>query len=352
MLSISLHFLVIAFIILLCVVSLLIVVVLLYGLYQYRKQGKIDLWQEIIDEEISHAIVNEDEASARPKLDALSGKPAFRMIFLEKLVSAESKFSGMAGGVIRSLFGRYGLEKEALNKLNQKRPFLIAGGIQELTSMQVEKALPAISGYLQHLSPQVYQEAQYSVVSFKGFEGLAFLDDAMGILSEWQQLRLLNSIPSVPADAGERISFWLQSGNSSVIIFTLRLITKYQLLSLYDEVLLLLNHHELSVRLQAVQSLQSLENSGTLTDLQSVYTSQPVDVQIEILKAIKKMGDLRAVIFFREKLYSNAPASVRIHAAEGLFELGMASELKELASRTDTETELIMIIKHALQEKA
>src|SRR5690606_35909661 len=151
MLSISLHFLVIAFIILLCVVFLLIVVVLLYGLYQYRKQGKIDLWQEIIDEEISHAIVNEDEAAARPKLDALCGKPAFRVVFLEKLVGAESKFSGMAGGVIRTLFGRYGLEKEALNKLKQKRPFLIAGGIQELTSMQVEKALPAISNYLQHL---------------------------------------------------------------------------------------------------------------------------------------------------------------------------------------------------------
>src|SRR5690606_11154696 len=104
--------------------------------------------------EISHAIVNEDEgAAALPKLDALCDKPAFRMIFLEKLVSAESKFSGMAGRVIRSLFGRYGLEKEALKKLNQKRPFLIAGGIQELTSIQVEKALPAISGYLQNPSP-------------------------------------------------------------------------------------------------------------------------------------------------------------------------------------------------------
>src|SRR5690606_443218 len=351
LLSISLNFLVLAFIILLGVVFLLILAVLVYGLLQYRRQVSIQSWTAAIDSEIADAIVNSGDVARHSKISDATHKSGFRRDFLEKLVSAEKKFSGGAGHVIRSLFEVYGLEKESLSKLKKKRPYMIAGGIQELTAMKVEKALPAISQLLQHESPQVYQEAQYSVVRFEGFDGLTFLNDAQGILSEWQQLRLLNSIPAVPQDADSKIRQWLQSENSSVIIFVLRLIRKYQLLNMYTDVLQLLSHRETEVRNQSVQSLQALENSDTLRHLETSYDLQPEPVRIEILKAVIKMGDRRAAEFYTEKLLSSASAGVKILAAQGLCDLGMTEQLISMSSQADISAELSSIIKHALQEK-
>ncbi len=351
LLSVSLHFLVIAFVVLLGVVFLLILTVLIYGLYQYRKQINMETWSGIIDTEMAEAIVHNDAPSTKPAVSDLAAKSAFRALFLEKLVAADRKFSGGAGHAIRSLFQNYGLEKEGLAKLKQKRTYLIAGGIQELTAMKAESALPVISGFLKHPSPQVYQEAQYAVVSFKGFEGLDFLEGAEGILSEWQQLRLLNSIPAVPPDADKKLRSWLQSENSSIIIFVLRLIRKYQLLNMYTDVSELLDHKETVVRLQAVPTMQALENANTLFDFQSAYGLQPEEVRIEILRAVRKMGDTRAADFYTEKLLGHESAGVRIQAAKGLCELDMEVELRKLAAKEDTSAELNLIILHALQEK-
>lgn len=351
LLSISLHFLVIVLISLLAVVLLLIFAVLLYGLLQYRKQVSIESLSAEIDAVIAGAIVNGGEVPGRINNSGIAQRPAYRRLMLEKLISAEKKFSGGAGLIIRSLFNENGLEKESLSKLGQKRTHLIAGGILELTAMRVGKALPAISRLLHHPSPQVYQEAQYSVVTFNGFEGLNFLNDAQGILSEWQQLRLLNSIPEVPPDSEGMLREWLQSANPSVTVFVLRIISKYQLLNMYADVLALFSHPNIQIRLQAVETLQTLENAETLSDYISSYETQPDEVKVEIINSICKMSDIRAADFFRQKLLGNDSVAARIGAAKGLHGLNLSGELQSLASKSCSPSELVSIIKHVLQEK-
>ncbi len=326
--------------------------VLFYGIYTYRRKDLVERWGELIDSELSYIIVHAENLDLeRKSFRQFSLKPLFRNLLAEKLVSAESKFSGVAEGVLKKVFRTYNLEKESFRKIGQKRPHLIVGGIQELTAMHITKALPQIARFIDHPSPQVYQEAQYSVVRFQGFEGLAFLSSASAILSEWQQLRLLKSVSSVPADSQNLIDEWLGSTNHSVVVFVLRLIRKFQLLTSYSQVLNLMDHPDMTVRMQTVQTLQSLENHLTLSQLQVEYFKQPLEVQVEILKAIKRMGDLRAIDFYLQVLSYEGSFAVRIHAAEGLFHLGVSRELHELAAGQDDSSDLVRIIKHALQEK-
>lgn len=350
--SISFHFLLIVFLVLLGIVLMLIGVVLFYGIYTYRRKDLVERWSELIDSELSYMIVHaEDLDLERKSFRQFSSQSLFRNLLAEKLVSAESKFRGVADGVLKKVFRTYDLERESFRKIRQKRPHLIAGGIQELTAMHITKAVPEITKFIDHPSSQVYQEAQYSVVKFQGFEGLVFLSSATSILSEWQQLRLLKSVTSVPEGSQDLIHQWLESSNYSVVIFTLRLIRKFQLLTSYSQVLQLMDHPDLKVRMQTVQTLQSLENHLTLSQLQVEYFKQPLEVQIEILKAVKRMGDLRAMDFYLQVLSFEGAFVVRIHAAEGLFHLGLKRELHELAAAQDDSSDLVRIIKHALQEK-
>ncbi|MDQ0595068.1 hypothetical protein QFZ37_003437 [Chryseobacterium ginsenosidimutans] len=347
----SVHFIFLIFLGMLSLVLVLIIVVIIYSFYQYRISVRVSRWSEIINKKITKVIVYEDEVSADHDFILASKSPLFRNLFLQKLVDSEKKFSGVAQNKIKYLFEEYNLKGDALKKLQQKKPYLIAGGIQELTAMNAEDSLPEISRFLSHPSPQVYQEAQYALVNFKGFEGLHYLDTIPTIISEWQQLRLLLSINYIPENSADRINSWLESQNNSVVIFTLKLLKKFQVLSVYPMVTRLLAHPSTEVRVQTVQTLLSLENFSTIKDLIEVYPEQPTEVQLEILKAIKISKDKSSIDFLKEQMLNNTESGIKICAAEALFSLGQQEYLEQMALDETSSEELIKIIKYALQEK-
>lgn len=351
-LTTSVHFLFLVFLGMLSLVLVLIIVVLIYSFYQYRESVQDFRWSEVINKKISEVIVyGEEKMSADANFSAASDSPSFRNLFLQKLAESEKKFSGAAQNRLKDLFQEYGLQQEALKKLNQKKEHIIAGGIQELTAMQVEEALPKISTFLAHPSAQVYQEAQYAMVNFKGFEGLHFLNSISSRISEWQQLRLLISITQIPENSGDSIKNWMESSNDSVVIFTLKLLRKFQILSLYSTVIDLLDHPSVDVRIQTVQTLLSLENSSTIAHLMETYPHQPVEVQKEILKVMKKSKDQCSTDFLKNQLLNNIDSGIRVYAAEALCALGKQEYLTEIFQKETSSEELIQIIKYALQEK-
>lgn len=352
LLTTSVHFLFLVFLGMLLLVLLLIIGVLFYSFFQYKESVRISEWVKVINQKISEVIVYEDqELSLDQNFMASSGNSSFRNLFLQKLVDSEKKFSGSAKIKIKNLFKEYHLQQEAAKKLDQKKPYLIAGGIQELTVMEVKESLPRISSFLSHPSPQVYQEAQYAMVSFKGFEGLYFLNTATEKISEWQQLRLLLSITSIPENSGEAIESWLRSSNGTVIIFTLKLLRKFQMLPFYSIVVTLLEHSSVEVRVQAVQTILSLENPSTIRFLTEVYPDQPHEVQLEILRVMKISKDQCCTDLVKKELLENSNTAIKVYAAETLFELGHQEYLAKLSRDETASEELIQIIKYALQEK-
>ncbi|UIR54875.1 hypothetical protein LZQ00_11355 [Sphingobacterium sp. SRCM116780] len=349
---ITIHELVLAITIVFILVLLLIIIVLLYSVYKYRVLHNRQIWTHIIESKITSFIV-EDQNFLDTDESFLNHLqvPAFRSLFLDLLVKSEQKFSGVAHEQITHIFQLFQLEDEAWRNLHKKKSYLIAGGIQELTAMRVERALPMFISLLAHPQQHVYQEAQYAIVSFKGFEGLNFLETLVQPLSDWQQLRLLRSITDIPNLQIFRIYSWLESSNASVTIFTLRLIRKFQLLSFYEAVLKLLNHSMLTVKIEVVRTLQALENIDTVNQLMGSFPHQPQSIQIEILKALKVSKNLQTEQFLKEQLWQHPANSIKIASAEVLVCLGQRQYLRDMAWEISTPAQFKQIINHALQEK-
>lgn len=348
----SVEFLFVIFIVMLSLVMILAIIVLIYNLIEYNRSVRTAGWSEVINKKISDVIVyGEDELSEDIYFKALSVNSAFRNLFLQKLVDSEKKFSGAAKNRIKDLFQEYDLRKEAMKKLNQKKAYLIARGIRELTVMEVQEAVPKIELYLSHPSPQVYQEAQYAMVRFKGFEGLSFLNNFPTRISEWQQLRFLLSISSLPADSDSALEEWLESANDTVVIFTLKLIKKFQVLSFYQKIAGLLNTSSIEVRVKAVQTLMSLENPETVEYLSGIYYDQPDEVRLEILRVIKISKDQCCIDLLKKELSEDIGSGIKVNAAQALYALGHGEYLSELAAQEEVSEELVQIIKYALQEK-
>ncbi|MFD2553596.1 HEAT repeat domain-containing protein [Sphingobacterium tabacisoli] len=349
---ITLHELILAVIVVLIFVLILVISVLIFSFFRYKSLQHRQSWTTIIQQKITEVIVDGAERLPKDTSFALYLKiPSFRRYFLSTLVSSERKFTGKAREEVSRLFKVFNLEAEAWKKMRSKRDYLIAGGIQELTAMRVEQALPQISELLKYPQRQVYQEAQYAIVSFKGFEGLFFLDELQHPLSDWQQLRLLRSIEEVPDTHFEHINKWLGSRNESVVIFTLRLIGQFQLLTYYQEVLMLLDHDMVTVRKHAVRILQNLENQSTVNQLLTVFDNQCIEVQLEILKALKASKSKQTELFLQEQLRSHPDIGIKISAAEALMVLEGQSYLRAIVTSPETSSQIIQIVNHALQEK-
>lgn len=348
----SVHFLFLVFIGMLILTLLLIISVIIYGFFQYKDSLRNYGWMKIINQKISEVIVyEEDEIPLNTSFIILSAKSAFRNLFLHQLVDSEKKFSGTAKNKIKNLFDQYNLQREAVKKLNQKKSHLIAGGIRELTVMDAKDAHAKIADFLSHPSSQVYQEAQYALVRFNGFKGLDFLSSASDKISEWQQLRLLLSITQIPENSGDSIEVWLRSSNDSVIIFTLKLIRKFRLLSFYSTVIDLLDHASVDVRIDAVQTLLSIENSSTIQYLTEIYPYQPLEVQLEILRIMKISKDHCCTDMLKKELSENNDTGIKVLAAETLFSLGQQEYLLKLSQDETLSEELIQITKYALRQK-
>lgn len=352
-LSILIHDLVLIFLSVLVLILIMMCAVLFYGFYQYRLLKNKRGWESLIDSRVSSAIVfsEEEEVPESEFFHSHSQEGSFRNLLLEKLVSSKKKFSGVAQDEIQRLFVNYELNKEAVQNLNSTKPYIIAGGIQEVTAMKMTDSLPQVEKYLTHPAAQVYNEAQYAMVVFKGFSGLAFLNTLDTALSDWQQLRLLGSLQMIPNDTDLCVELWLKSSNLSVVIFTLKLIQKFQMLALYDQVKGLLYHASEKVRLNAVLALQDLENDCTIDDFMEAYSSQPVKVQLAILRAMNHSNDKRYYHFFMTQLNDQPAVALKIEAAQALFALGFYESLKETIQNKALPEQVREIVKHVLQEK-
>ena len=352
-LSILIHDLVLIFLTVLLLILIMIGSVLFYGFYQYKSLKNKRDWESVIDSRVSDAIVFSEEKEV-PESEFFHShfqEGSFRNLLLEKLVSSKKKFSGVAQDEIQRLFVNYELYKEAVQNLNSTKPYIIAGGIQEVTAMKMTDSLPKIEKYLNHPASQVYNEAQYAMVVFQGISGLAFLNTLDTPLSDWQQLRLLGSLEKIPNDADLPVELWLKSSNLSVVVFILKLIKKFQMLAFYDQVKDLLYHTSEKVRINAVRTLQVLENDRTMDDFTEAYPSQPVKVQLAILRAMKHSNDKRYHHFFMTQLSDQPAIALKVEAAHALFAVGFSESLKEIAQSKATPEQVREIIKHVLQEK-
>lgn len=351
-LSINLHELFLSLVGICLLLVALILVVIIISFVKYRDIIRHNFWGSIIDQKVTDAIIHEAiDDTQKGAFEKFLNVQAFRDLCIQKMIEAEKKFSGSIHAVIQAFYTKYAFKADSLKKMTFRKAFTVARGIQESTAMHADEALPSIEQFLKHKDPNVYEEAQYAMVTFKGFEGLQFLSNFKNILSDWQQLRLLRSIHELPEDKRDLVSEWMSSENHSVALFALRLAGQFQTIGLYSEVVSLLIHPEDEVRIQALKTLQVLENENTLDDIIQNFEDNNIDVQMEVIRLIKSLNDPKSLTFLKDQLLNSRSVSLKIAVAELLYTFREQAYLREVALFDSSDEELALIINHALQEK-
>lgn len=351
---ITLQEVVLGIMLVLILVFLLIIAVLIYSFREFKIFSNQQTWKGLIDDQIMEVIVNGPGVPIKkdPAIQRWMRLGAFRRYFLGLLMESERKFAGTA---VRSLFGifqLYDLEREAYRLLRSNKPHLEARAIQALTVMEVREAMPEIKSKLTDKHPLVFQEAEYAMVRLEGFTGLStFLDGLEHPISEWQQLRMLNSLTKIPTDGLSLLENWLHSSNKYVISFCLKIIRKFQLIQFHDQVQALLCHQDPKIQVEVVKTLLSIESDQTMTSLIQQFPALPQEVQYEILKGIGYAREMAYADFLKVQLQEYPQDQGRVFAAESLMAIGEQNYLETASQQAQQDEAYLLIINHALQRK-
>lgn len=213
-----------------------------------------------------------------------------RTTLIRELSNAAKNMSGQATTNICWYYEKAGLHNDTLLQLRSGHWHRKARAIQQLAHLQQKRFITRIYRLTNDKNELVRNEARIAVVKLTGFEGLRFLDVISYPLTDWQQISLLHELAQhrrMEFPAMERL---LQSPNTSVVEFTLRLIASYQVFDLRDSVLLCLTHKQSTVREKAMLALMEIGDASAADVLLQYLPKEEPRLQKQLLKVIQRIG--------------------------------------------------------------
>src|SRR5690606_8715271 len=123
---------------------------------------------------------------------------------------------------------------------------------------------------------------------------------------------LVQAIQLVSVADYDAIAVWLKSENLSVIAFALALIRKFRIHSLHEQVVSLLQHDAIEIRINSVKTLQTIEQTDTADILINSYERQEMLVKVQILKFIERRANKNYTHFLKHILENETDIHLQI----------------------------------------
>lgn len=323
-------------------------------LFLYTKKRRFRVKKRITDQLndwISEQMAIEDDHSpaALPDFPAHFKKRYVRQFVTENLINFKKSVAGHLSDSVVRLYEHTGLKKDSESKMRSFRWHLRSRGIYELYMMQQRESLSDILDYTNSNNEYVRMEAQTAIVGLDGFKGLIFLNALDHPLHEWQQIKLLEQLDSFNSEEMHHLPLWLQSANSYVVHFALKLAEVYQQFGVHEEVVRCLNSDNHKIRNQAIKTLGSIAHEDTVAILQQRYPAESVANRLEILKQTGINGTQADVAFLKNKL-DDADDAVKLEAGRALVALNPQNitELSHIAAKNPTICSIVNQIKYEL----
>lgn len=230
--------------------------------------------------------------NSRMQIRKLLAKRLDRKVLAGILMDLVQDVSGEARTRLLSLYQDLGLQEDAYRDLRSRRWEKAAGGIRELSEMQVAQAYFVIRRFVNHRRSILRKQAEFAIIGLTE-EGIGyFLDNARHPISEWQQLQIMEILRRrgnfEPPDFGK----WLASENQDVQLFALRLIRHYRQHGAGDAVMALIGHTRKDIRVAAIECLRDFAYAPAREALKQAYPAADPECRVLILDAFQRFSDI------------------------------------------------------------
>lgn len=313
------------------------------GFLQEKRRSRV---VPVIDNLIAEQVIMHDPG-AEVDFDAfriaLFNSQKNRQILIDRLINYRRGFSGGTGVLLRQVFLELGLDKLSFKKMKKRSWNMKVRGIRELTAMDVSISDVNILPLTNSKRHELRSEARNAYIKLSKNEPFKFFDISTEPLLDWDQIELFKTITTTENIAIPNFARWVTySNNKSVISFCLKLIVHYNQLDAAPAVVKLLETKDHVLRAEAINCLGKLKYEAAEEQLIHIYSNQPLNCQLEILKAVGRMETGASVQFLRQEFMYSTDFDIRKNAARSLVKNASPRLIEELMESSNPENQLIL----------
>lgn len=275
--------------------------------------------------------------------------PFVRQALIDRLVHYRKNFVGELGYLLRQLYVDLELDKDSSKKLKSTQWNRKVRALVELTALDMQIADVNILPLTNSKNRELRAEARAAYIKLSKNEPFKFFDIATEPLLMWDQIELFKIITTTKDIAIPNFARWLTySTNKSIISFCLKLVEYYNQQEAIPAVIKLLDNRDHYLRADAIRTLGILKVDEAEDKLVTIYSNQPVNCQIEILRTLGLIASGRHLEFLKLEFLRSSDFDLRKNAARAIINHNRTSEamLMDLLESGTTENKLIL--KHCM----
>lgn len=326
----------------------------------YRRKKRLGSLLPKVDNLIIDEIMANPEVAAGTPADKIQlnlegfqelplHKPWARRAITERIIHFRRNVRGNAGHLLRNLYLQLELNKDTMKQMKSPEWAHKVRALTVFIDMDIPVADVTILPLTNSRNRELRAVARHAYIKLSKNEPFKFFDVVTDPLLMWDQVELFRIITTTEDISIPNFARWITySSNKSVVSFCLKLIVHYNQLPAVPAVIKLLETKDHHLRANAINCLGKLRVPDVEDRLVAMYTSQPLQCQIEILKAMGRISSGRQVDFLKQEFLHSTNFDLRKAAAKSLVKNDwVASQvLQELLDTADRES--LLILKHCM----
>lgn len=316
--------------------------------YMSPKIEELITEQVLLNENLERIPIEEIEFDQDAIRNRMFRKPWVQQMIIDILIQYRKNFRGEVGDLLRKLYIDMELQADSFEKMKSLKWDCKIKGVMELTQMNIAISDVTILPLTNSSNPSLRSAARNAYIQLSKNEPFKFFDIATELLLPWDQLDMFKIITTTKDIAIPNFSRWVSySKNKSIVSFCLKLIAHYDQQSALPSVMELLDSTDHDFRADAINCLGKLSAEIAEEKLVRIYPSQPLNCQLEILKALGRIGSGKYLEFLKLEFQYSTNFNIRMSAARSIIKHNTQNSrriVEELLEITHEENQLI--IKH------
>jgi hypothetical protein len=273
-----------------------------------------------------------------------------RQVLIDQIIDVSVNLKGDSEEKLSNLYNKLGLRHDSIRKAYSRKWHFKVKGFRELAFMNIRDANEEIYKALNSANEILRMEAQIALVRLSGENPFLFLSHLRRPFSIYEQITLHELLVqhNLPVPAFRE---WLDSPNSTVVMFALRMVREFKQQDAEEEVRNVLSHPENRVKHLAIEVAGDLNMRSSLEIMKKMYKNEVYNNCIEILRSMGKMPDPLMLGFLKLVLDKEDDVQLQIEATraiENMGEVGVAALVKLMKSEYKNYN---IIIRHVLDRR-
>ena len=272
-----------------------------------------------------------------------------RQILIDQIIDIMVNLKGDIMQRAKDLYLQLGLRRDSLKKTQSRKWHTKIKGYRELAFMNIRSANKNIILSINSNNEILRMEAQIAMVRLSDDNPFEWMHKLEKPLSVWDQITLLELILQHDMKVPE-FKQWFNSKNLSIVIFALKMISKFEQKEAEEEVLSICDHENEKVRSTAFMICGDMKFRKAVSVMEARYQMETFNNKLEILKSFAKIPEESHMGFLKSVLDEEEDVQLQIQATKAIknMEEPGISMLNKLMKSESEYKNYQIIIRHVL----